>query len=98
MTNPQTDEIEQLKVGLLQVSYILKSVANGDDQSAVAGKASAIVETAEAELTRLREQIAAKDEALRKAEEALVSQGYASNGPTLIAVRAALTNTTDGEK
>jgi mannitol/fructose-specific phosphotransferase system IIA component len=50
-------------------------------------------EHAMTKITHLREQIATKDAALRKAEEALVSQGYASNGPTLIAVRAALTNT-----
>lgn len=42
--------VEEMIIGLYQVRYILRSVANGDDQSAIAPKAAAIVETAAAML------------------------------------------------
>jgi hypothetical protein len=41
----------ELALGLRQVRYILRSVANGDDQSAVAGRAAEIVESAIAALS-----------------------------------------------
>ena len=44
-----------LGIGLQQVRYVLRSVANGDDQSAVAGKAAEIVQTAIEALAKLEQ-------------------------------------------
>ena len=51
-----SDDLEELAIGLGQVRYILKSVANGDDQREVAPKAAEIVDAAIAALRAHQER------------------------------------------
>jgi hypothetical protein len=64
-----TVEVGEMVLGLRQVAYVLKSVANGDDQSQVAGKCASIVEQTVERIERLS---VSDTEAMRLLREAVM--------------------------
>lgn len=104
----QPDDLPCYGIGLRQVAYVLKSVANGDDQSAVAVKCANIckdaakhIETDAATITELRQRVAKLEADLRdvldRIDESYRRYGFEWAGDDIAAFQAIRNRSNDHE-